>query len=254
MRIASYNLYEGAQDTYSQLQQFVQQQALDVLCLQETNEWNAGFPTRIDDFSVRTGFANHIYGDSNTRFKLATFSRLPIISSEVITSGFWHSAVKTTVEHDGEPLDIWNVHLNPQGEDKRITEVEKIISLADARQRVIITGDFNSLSAADKYPDDLFGQLAARGITKFGAHKLHYDVTDRLRKAGFADAAVELGANVSTVPTLANQDAHHAAKMRLDYMFVSSGLAKAIKKIEVPKTTLTNEISDHYPVVLDVLD
>ncbi len=248
----SYNLYEGAQDTYSQLREFVAKTAPDVLCLQETNDWNDGSPSRLDEFGEQVSLPHHIFGDSNTRFKLATFSRAPIVSSQVLTDGFWHAAIKTTVEYEGSTLDVWNTHLNPRGEDNRVAEAGKLVELVDPGRPTIITGDFNSLSSVDAYPDDMAAGLAVQGITKFGTDRLRYDVTRRLTQAGFVDAAAELGTTTSTVPTPANTDMFHAAEMRLDYMFVSGSLVQSLRSATVPKNLLTDVISDHYPVVLDI--
>lgn len=252
MRFVSYNLYEGAQDTYTQLQDFLGEQQPDVLCLQEANGWNDGNPKRIDDFGENVGLPHHVYGNSNTRFKLATFLEYAPISSHVRTEGFWHSAIRTTVEYNGSLLNIWNIHLDPKEEDKRVAEVERLLILINPHEQTIITGDFNSLSEADNYPDNLIDKLTAQSIAKFGTDRLRFDVTKRLAEAGFVDAATELGVATNTVPTPANQDANHAVEMRLDYMFVSSGLVKHIKSITVPKTSLTDKISDHYPIVLDI--
>jgi len=252
MRIASYNLYEGAQDTYSQLQDFITEQDIDVLCLQEVNGWGVGYPKRIDEFGESIRFPHYVYGDSNTRFKLATYSSIPMLSSRVITEGFWHSSVKTTFEIQDNTLDVWNIHLNPRGEDDRLKEVEQIVAMIDPNQPTIITGDFNSLSEADHYPDDFIDILTAQGITKFGKKRLRYDVTSRLVSAGLVDIAADLGVSTNTVPTPANKDMHHAAEMRLDYMFVSQGLVRAVKSIKVPKTPLTDSISDHYPIIMDL--
>lgn len=84
MRIASYNLFEGARDTSAQLENFVEQQEIDILSIQEANGWQDGDPSRLAQFAKNTGMESYIYGDSNSRFKLAIFSRLPIISSTVL--------------------------------------------------------------------------------------------------------------------------------------------------------------------------
>ena len=114
-------------------------------------------------------------------------------------------------------------------------------------------GDFNSLSRTDEYPEDLISQLAAKGITKFGTTNLKYDVTDFFTEAGLIDVAASLSSRTNTVPTPANQDVYHAAELRLDYMFATQGLARAIKSIEVVKSPLTDVISDHYPIVTHIL-
>jgi len=250
MRIGSYNLYEGAQNTGSELREYVAQHELDVLCIQEANGWNDGTPTRLESFGVATGLTAQVYGDSNTRFKLATLSRQPIISAEVYTEGFWHSAIHTAIQYGDDVLHIWNMHLDPIDEDHRVPEAKRLVEMIDPRLHTIITGDFNSLSRADQYPDDLITKLAAQGITKFGTDSLRFDVTDYFARAGFTDAAVSLGNLETTVPTRANHDAYHAADLRLDYMFVSGSLAKVIRNIDVSKDELTDKISDHYPQVL----
>ncbi len=249
MRIASYNLYEGAQNTEAELRQFVDEQDLDVLCLQEANGWADGSPTQLDDFADVTGLSNWVYGDSNTRFKLATLSKSPIVDSEVHTDDFWHSAIHSIVQGDTEPLHIWNVHLNPGNEDQRLAEAKLLMSLIDPDERALIMGDFNSLSRTDEYSEDLISELTAKGITKFGTTNLRYDVTDFFTEAGLVDVAASLASRTNTVPTPANQDVYHAAELRLDYMFATQGLAKVIKHIEVIKTPLTDSISDHYPLV-----
>ena len=243
MRIATYNLFEGAQDTYALLKEFVEQQDLDILCIQEANEWQDGDPSRLDDFSASTGLDSYVFGNSpRTRFKLATFSRLPILSSVVHTEGYWHCAVQTVIDTGSEPLDLWNVHLNPQDEDKRLEEARRIA--AD-----LAVGDFNGLSRSDRYPN-LLEKLQVQGIEKFGATALRYEVTDYLTKAGLVDLGAELGSNTYTVPTQANQDMFHAARMRLDYMFALPRIAALARSLVVIKNSLTDQISDHYPVVL----
>jgi endonuclease/exonuclease/phosphatase family metal-dependent hydrolase len=252
MRIASYNLYEGAQNTGAELRDFVAEQELDVLCLQEANGWADGSPSQLEEFARATGLNSQVYGDSNTRFKLATFAKAPITDSTVHTDGFWHSAVHSVVQLDDAPLHIWNVHLNPGTEDQRLAEAKLLMSLIDPNEHTLITGDFNSLSRTDHYPDGLIHDLAAKGIAKFGTNSLRYDVTDYFTEAGLVDVAASLNQRSNTVPTPANQDVYHAAELRLDYMFATQGLARVIKEIAVIKTPLTDVISDHYPIVATV--
>lgn len=249
MRIASYNLYEGAQNTQAELRDFVDEQELDVLCLQEANGWADGTPAILEDFANTTDLSNWVYGDSNTRFKLATLSKNPIAESEVHTDGFWHSAIHSVIQGGNEPLHIWNVHLNPGNEDQRLAEAKLLMSLIDPEEHALVMGDFNSLSRTDQYPEDLISELTAKGITKFGTTNLRYDVTDFFTKVGLVDVAALLASRTNTVPTPANRDVYHAAELRLDYMFATQGLAKVIKSIGVVKTPLTDAISDHYPVV-----
>lgn len=252
MRIGSYNLYEGAQNTHNELKDYANQQKFDVLCIQEANDWNVGTPSQLATFSADLGFKSQVYGDSNTRFKLATLSRQAVLSEKTYTEGFWHSAVHIVVNYGDDRLNVWNIHLDPKDEDRRLAEAKHLMSLIDPSEHTIVTGDFNSLSLADQYPDELIAQLTAQGIAKFGTDGLRFDVTDYFAQSGFVDAAASIGVADMTVPTPANQDFNHAAEMRLDYAFVSVGLSKAIKSFDIPKNALTDVISDHYPIVIEL--
>lgn len=248
MRIATYNLFEGAQDTYTLVKQFVDKHAIDIICIQEANGWQDGNPSKLKDFSCSTGLLHYTFGDSNTRFKLATFSRPPFVNASIITDGFWHAAIASTIRYCGRDLDLWNVHANPQDEESRLKEAEQITKRLG--RNAIVMGDINSLSRSDDYPSSLVDKLSERGITKFGNGSLRFDVTDYFSSHGLVDLAAAVHANVPTVPTPANKDMYHAAEMRLDYMFATNGLLTAIKDISVIKDELTHKISDHYPVVL----
>jgi len=250
MRFASYNLFEGAQDTYPQLKEFVQAEDIDVLCLQEANGWKNGRHSRLKDFAATTGLHNYVYGNSNTKYKLATFSRQPFISSQVYIHNFWHSAIHVTVADDDDVVDVWNIHFDPKNEKRRLEEARQLGSLIDRKLPVLVTGDFNSLSRHDIYPDTLAPELAAQGITKFGEDKLLFKVTTYLESLGLVDVAAQCNQLENTVPTPANKDKYHASQLRLDYMFASNSLAKRVHNIEVPKNPLTDVISDHYPVIL----
>ncbi|HSX15262.1 MAG TPA: endonuclease/exonuclease/phosphatase family protein [Candidatus Saccharimonadales bacterium] len=250
MKVATHNLFEGAQGTIPLLVQYVREQDLDILCLQEVNGWQDGDPTMLEQFAAMSGLRHYVFGDSNTDYKLATFSRLPFTETEVLRDGFWHCAVRVTVDYGGEPLDVWNVHHDPRSEDGRVPEAAIICGAGKPGRSRVVTGDINSLSRRDKYSPSLLEVLAAQGITKFGTDELLYKVTDYYTSHGFKDAAVELGNLETTVPTPANKDMFHAAPMRLDYFFVTNALVPDVRAISVPKNKLTDKISDHYGAVL----
>jgi exodeoxyribonuclease III len=254
MRIASYNLFEGAKDTLLELKAFVHDQAIDVLCLQEATGWNEGAPSRLAQFATATGLETHIFSKSNTRFDLAILSRPPLKSWEVYAEGFCHSAVKATAKNGGEELDVWNVHLDPRDEDLRLAEAERLTDMIDLAKPGLVMGDINSLSSVDQYPSSLPASLALQGITKFGVGSLRFDVTDHFRDHGLTDVAAHRGARKSTVPTYANRDPHHARPMRLDYIFATPAAVSMIESFEVVKNALTEGISDHYPIVVTLAE
>lgn len=252
MKVVSYNLFEGASATRPQLAEFIQGEQPDVVCLQEANGWGEHEERRAKEFADEAGLPFYVFGDSNTRFKLATFSRTPFTSSEVHTNGFWHSAIRASVRHGDDAIDIWNVHLNPRDEADRLDEAKLLASMVGRARKAIAMGDFNSLSAADDYDPSLIKQLRAKGIRKFGETALRHEVLDYFAEQGLVDIAQALGVNEWTVPTPANTDAHHAERLRLDYMLATADLMPLVTSMFVVKNKLTDGISDHYPLVTTI--
>lgn len=252
-KILTYNLRNGAEKTYDVLVEFVKQEAPDILCIQEANGWADNDSQQIKNFAKQINFPYFSLGNSNTDFKLVTFSKLPIVKSRCITEGFWHSALKTVILWNNEQLTIWNVHLDPRTPINRQKEVTRLLSyIQRPLQKVIITGDFNSISRADIYPDDTLKKLLAVGIKKFGITRLSYNVMSSLEKFGLIDVAAVHNATFNTVPTDANEDDDHSITLRLDYFIVSPDINSKTVNVSVPKNTYTNRISDHYPIVLEL--
>jgi exodeoxyribonuclease-3 len=249
MRIASYNLWNGARDTYSRLADFANKQQFDVLCLQEVNEWQNNNFARLKDFADRADFTDYEFGNSNSEYKLASFSNVPITKCTVHVEGFWHCAVEIHVELDGRELVVVNLHLDPWKEDPRLHEVRRLLELIDASKPTVIVGDFNSISRADNYPPEFLAELHRRQVAKYGQNELDYRVTDFLTAAGFVDVAAT-GAMEPTVPSPYSTDEEHEAPARIDYAFVSAGLVPLVKDFTVIKNEVTDKISDHYPIVL----
>lgn len=224
---------------------FVINHAIDVLCLQEANGWQEGDPSRMEDFANSTGLSHAVFGDSNTASKLAVFSQVPIGYSRLHTAQFWHCAMQIGFDIGGQTLELWNTHLNPFDEDKRLLEAAFIAGQA---QDAIIVGDMNSLSRQDRYPDKLAQNFQDLGNTRYGDGLLRYDVTDHFVENGFVDAAASARKIKLTFP--ARTDCENSPQpMRLDYMFVQEGLARTILDVAVVKNGLTARISDHYPLV-----
>jgi len=236
------------------LRDFVEEEGIDVLCLQEANGWNEGYPTRLERFAAESGLAWYAFGDTNSEYKLATLSRVPILQAEIHTERFWHGALRTVIPYGSGTIDQWNIHLDPSDEDSRLEEVTYAVPLFQTAQNVLALGDFNSLSTFDLYPEDLASELFLQGITKFGLDELRRDVTNYLASQGFFDIAVVKDKVESTVPTPANQDKYHAAAMRLDYMFASHSLLQHVRNITVVKNRFTKKISDHYPLVVTLAE
>lgn len=252
LRIATYNLFEGASASYNRLVEFVRSSDIDVLCLQEINGWQDAEAQKMRDFTDRGLFVQYAYGNSNTPYKLATFSKIGFSKSDAYIEGFWHCVVETRLTlPGGQQLAILNVHLDPWQEASRVRELDRLLRTIDRTIPTILVGDFNSLSRHDGYGPEVLTEMQRRGITKYGRNELEYGVSDYLEQAGFVDVAAKLGNMLPTVPTASTQDKDHEVPVRIDYIFATPDIAEFARSIEVISNDLTNSISDHYPVAVD---
>lgn len=249
LKIATYNLFEGAKDCYNRLIDFVKAQEFDVLCLQEINGWQNDDFARLKDFSDRAGFINYVYGNSNSEYKLATLSDIPINYQTNHQEGFWHCAVEIRVDFAGQELTIVSLSLDPFKEEPRLREINKLLNKLDLAKPTIIMGSFNSLSRLDGYGPEYFDELIKAGITKYGQEKLDFKVTDKLAEAGFVDAAAKFQHFEPTTPT-AYAAGEPEPPTRTDYIFVTKDLVGRVADFEVIKSEATDKLSDHYPLIL----
>ncbi len=233
MRIVSYNLFEGLAETYPRFLEFIDQQKPDILCLQEATNWQEANFSQPKDILAQSDYEAFIFGDSNSRHKLVTFTKPVANFSRSYSEGFWHSVIQTRVAYSGSELDVFNVHLDPRTEGFRLQEAKQILRLVDFKKPTLVTGDFNSLTHSDNYPPDLADMLQAHSITKFGKDKPQFAVTDLMRQAGLIDVAAELGQVETTVPSRFNHDKDHEVPLRLDYMFVTR--SPSWRELQLPK-------------------
>lgn len=250
MKIISYNILNGAPATTAELAQFVRGEDPDLLCIQEANGWDADGWRPAREFAADVGLPHIAPGKSNTPYNLITFSRFPLLETQVVTAGLWHSAVRVRVSAPGGTLDAWSVHLDPRAEDRRVAEAGLLLSALDPATDTVLMGDFNSLSPVDVHPSDLAARLRAKGISKFGEREPRHDVMGAFADAGLVDTAHALGSAAWSVPTPANTDVFHADRLRLDYLLADAGAAARVTSVEVARTHLTDRISDHYPLVI----
>ncbi len=151
-------------------------------------------------------------------------------------------------------LSIASLHLTPFSEDLRHKEIDLVVDLQKQYPNKILMGDMNSLSRMDNYDENIvkeFNEIQLKKFTKEG--NTRYDAIDKILSTGYYDTAVQASKNEKyTVPTKSNLDAAHA-QLRLDYIFVSQSLLDHLNRYDVIKNDLTDEASDHYPIVAELI-
>ena len=149
------------------------------------------------------------------------------------------------------PISIVGAHLNPGTEEVRVAEIETIIGAQKTCENKIIAGDLNALSRKDGYSPTLIASFNEKQKEKFTLNgSPRYEAIDKILAAGYKDAAVVFNQNLfTTVPTPSNKDGAHAS-LRLDYFFMSESLVAHLVEYKVLKNEITDNASDHYPVVM----
>lgn len=229
---------------------FVNQQKPDILGMSELNGWADNDFQKLEEFSKKTNLKNHSFALTNSGFHLALFSNESITSSEIEVDNFTHGLIQASVGS----LTLYLTHLDYGTEEGRLREADLIINLMKDTSNNILMGDLNSLSPLDTYDEDrLLKHFKQIGLKKFGEKHLRRDVQKKLLASGLIDTARELSDSVKhSVPTSSNTDPAHAAKLRLDYIYISKDLKANLKNAAIIRNEFTNQLSDHFPVFIDL--
>ena len=141
-------------------------------------------------------------------------------------------------------------HLHPRYSIFSLGEIQNLLSKATFEPDAIVMGDFNTISENDVLPDltklslnarsrllNTDGTVGANGVSLFKSH-------------GFVDLGERDG--TPTYPTkIFEKDRRDGIRLRLDYMFASSRLAKLshLKTVTTPAAQLA---SDHLPLFCEI--
>lgn len=250
MRLATWNVYEGAEHTYDLLIEFVKRHDIEILCLQEATGWQLKQPngrSRLEDFAAKSGLQNFVYGNSNTACKLVTYTKHRVHRSKVHTARFWHCAVEAEIVVGGRSLKTVNTHLFPFGPDRRRAEA---LHLAEIATDKLIVADLNELSRIDNYPETLAQRFADQGNERHGIGEIEYGATDILAANGYVDLAAQFGQPAMTYPAKVVEE--HVNEMRLDYGFAGPKFVGDVTNVEVVCDEITDEASDHRPEIFEI--
>ena len=199
-------------------------------------------------------------------FSVGLTSRWPIEVVEKRLEGMHHGYLhaKTAGVH------YFAVHLSPFRWEVRTAEADillgKIRPLLDAGERVVVLGDFNANTVADKeWLEADADWLAARlksdtdndHVQNLKDGRPVYGAMRKFLSAGLRDTitpGVPLTvAARSTFPTGVSGDKATAPSsgQRIDYILVDKGLFGRLKRAWIPRDGVVNRTSDHYPVIAD---
>jgi exodeoxyribonuclease-3 len=255
MKLMTYNILNGAQEQFETIIQVVNGQAPDFLTINETNGFDLNDNQTLREFAGKTGFPYFdlaLCGDG-ADYHVAVLSKYPFEHIKHL-DGFARAAIAVTLKADLGTMSIIGAHLTPYTEAARLDEIDAIIAYQKPFANRVIMGDLNSLSPADNYDPTMIFAFNAMQTKKFTAkERLLFDATTKLIAAGYVDPAVLTSQQtIYTAPTNINEFRAHS-NMRLDYILLSESLNNKLTDYTVVKNSVTNEASDHYPVVVELL-
>ena len=147
-------------------------------------------------------------------------------------------------------LSVYVTHLDHRSEAARLQQLAAVFqwTVRDRGRPHLLLGDFNALTA-DDFQDDqaaLDRLLADEKLHNLAAGSM--DVTARLQRRGYVDAAANQPTGDRPQPTYPAHD----PLARIDYIWASTPLAPSIRRCDRWQTDETATASDHLPVLAEI--
>jgi exodeoxyribonuclease-3 len=261
LKLMTHNVWYGftkkSAPRYDQWRAWMAEQAPDVVSLQELNGYTA---EKLAADAASWGHA-HSALLKDDGFATGITSRFPLSNVARIREGFHHGLLRCRVEG----VWIYVIHFHPSNYAHRIAEAallaEDIAGLAEDSPRIILAGDFNGFAPVDKphYDADpalepFFMRLDAENpqARNLNNGRLDYGGLEAIVAQGFIDVVASRRTPsdpfVGTFPTSLVSDEDHGTDRRLDYIFVTPNLFKAVESAAILRDATTEVLSDHIPV------
>jgi endonuclease/exonuclease/phosphatase family metal-dependent hydrolase len=265
LKVISYNTYyvfsEGTEVEAGS--KWIAEQAPDVVALQElTNISDARLAELAAGWDHR-----HTALLKTSGFSVGLTSNSPIELLDSIREGMHHGALHVRI--DG--IHYFAVHLSPFRWSVRTTEAEILLSkikpLIDRGEKVIVLGDFNAMSPADRELTDSLPNRLTKARTSDAKHDhvenlrdgaFDYSVMKRFFDAGLVDTTLPFlersGATRWTCTTGIWSEAKTdppSDGSRIDFILASPNLARSSIDSHIPRAGILNRTSDHYPVCVE---
>lgn len=252
MKLLTFNIFDGGNERLQIIIDVIKSQSPDYVTINEANTFSANNNKILKQVAKEIGtpyFDIALSGDMD--YHVAVFSKYRLLNIRKLQPLDRACLISETETPIGL-ISIASLHLTPFSEKLRDRELDLILEEQKSFPNRILTGDMNSLSVEDNYPNNLVSEFNKVQLNKFTSHgSIRFDAVNKILSLGYYDAAVLKKRNHEpTVPTLINEDLAHS-NLRLDYCFISKSLVPHLKKYKVVKNNFTNRASDHYPIITE---
>lgn len=126
----------------------------DVVGIQEAAGWDTGTPSVVQEVAEELGM-NYFLAKSQSELKVVILSKFEITQAESLSSEVGNvGALRATLTtQDGQPLNVFVVHLDPFSSNSRMCQVNTVIQQMQPYmpQRTILIGDMNFKLGSREY-------------------------------------------------------------------------------------------------------
>lgn len=269
LKVLSYNVLHGFNDDSIKIREYidwVKNANPDVIAYQELN----GF--ELEDLEKLAASYGHAYAVINTgvTHPIGITSRYPIVMVHKVTTNFWHSYLYGNING----IHIFVTHLSPFDVKSRRNDIDMILAharLLPQNEKIMIAGDLNSLAATDSsnYGASLLNAMRksegrlepksglpiVKGKTIYRNNldngNIDYTVTGKFITAGFKDAFYITNKYFKHSAPTKGHASKNSKLRRIDYIWVNNALAKQVVSADIIQDKTTDNLSDHYPVLLE---
>jgi exodeoxyribonuclease-3 len=249
LKVINYNVLEGFKQDTSKMNDFVEwvsKQNPDILIMQEVNKFSQ---KSLESLAVRYGHHYAVLAKP-TGYPVAITSKYPIINVQKVIDNMYHGYIYAQIKN----YHVFAVHFAPREAAKRKLETEQIldhVASLPVNANIIISGDFNAYSESDQ---DNYEYQIKKGLNlkRLQTYKEDFAMMKLYESKGLVDVYKKLNPTgyKRSFPTVLKDNGDTGS--RIDYILMSRTLADKAVKAEIVHDKVTNTVSDHYPVVVEI--
>lgn len=255
MRALTYNLLAGEHDDAERMREatsLLQAAKPDLLVLNECTLLGDADGARLRELEAALGMRGTL-AHATSGFHVALFVRTASVEQvETIDHGLAHSALVAQLRVRNHPLQLVATHLDPYSPEKRLHEVQLLLSRLSHDQPRLLLGDLNAISprdVADAHPETWAERYRTRHLDAAGA--IDTRALQALERSGLIDVHAALHPQTTATRPTARYTRSDRPSQRLDYIFASPELARTAIACAPFDHPYAQTSSDHLPLYAD---
>lgn len=199
-----------------ELVSFIKGMNPDILGIQEAAGWDRGTPSVIQKVAEELGMNYYLASGAQSELHVGILSKFKIVETENLSLEVGNVGalrVKLTTL-DGQPMNVFVVHLDPFSSDLRLCEANTLVQQMQPyfHQRTILMGDLNSRVGSQEYSRLEQAGLKSVAIERFwGIDQILISPSVNWSKTGWFDSFTmpvgisdhnPIGTEINLLPTL----------------------------------------------------